>query len=85
MTVTQYLGQINLYAFNFAPTGTMECKGQILPIAGNEDLFALIGNNFGGEGRSNFALPNLEGKSPNPHVGYFINVEGTNPPLQPRS
>lgn len=61
---TPFLGQISLYAFNFAPRGWATCDGQLLPIAQNQALFALLGTSYGGNGVQNFALPNLRGRVP---------------------
>jgi microcystin-dependent protein len=59
-----YIGQIILVGFNFAPPGWAFCQGQLLPIAENDALFALIGTTFGGDGESTFALPDLRGRAP---------------------
>jgi len=56
-----FLGEIRAFPFNFAPFGWALCNGQLLPIASNTALFSLLGTNFGGNGVSNFALPNLQG------------------------
>ena len=56
-----FLGQIELFPFNFAPVGWALCQGQLLSIPQNTALFSLLGTNFGGDGRSNFGLPNLQG------------------------
>jgi len=56
-----FLGQIELFPFNFAPYGWAFCQGQILPISQYTALFSLLGTQFGGNGTSNFALPNLQG------------------------
>jgi microcystin-dependent protein len=63
-TVTPYLGEIKFVAFNFAPVGWALCNGQLLPISGNQALFNLLGTTYGGNGTSNFALPNLQGRMP---------------------
>ena len=55
-------------SFNFAPRGWAMCNGQLLPINQNQALFSLLGTTFGGDGRVNFALPNLQGRTPI-HVG----------------
>lgn len=55
----QYLGEIRTVGFNFAPRGWARCDGQILPISQNTALFSLLGTQYGGNGQSNFALPNL--------------------------
>ena len=59
-----YVGEIRIFAGNFAPAGWMFCEGQLLPISENETLFNLIGTTYGGDGKSNFALPNMEGNAP---------------------
>lgn len=61
---TPYIGQVTLFAGNFAPRGYMFCAGQLLAIAQYNALFALIGTTYGGDGQSTFALPNLEGRVP---------------------
>lgn len=58
-----YLGQIAFVAFNFAPRGWAECNGQLLPISQNSALFALLGTMYGGNGTSNFALPDMRGRA----------------------
>lgn len=59
-----FVGEIRLFAGNFAPAGWMLCEGQLLPISENETLFALIGTTYGGDGQSTFALPDLRGRLP---------------------
>ena len=59
-----YVGEIRLFAGNFAPAGWMFCDGQLLPISENETLFQLIGTTYGGDGQSTFALPDLRGRVP---------------------
>ncbi|MCM3270292.1 phage tail protein [Paenibacillus elgii] len=59
-----YLGQIKLFAFDFAPRGWAQCNGQILPISQNQSLFSLLGTNYGGNGTTTFALPDLRGRVP---------------------
>ncbi|MGO0060370.1 phage tail protein [Brevibacillus fluminis] len=59
-----YLGEIRMFAGNFAPQGWALCNGQLLSIAENEALFALIGTTYGGDGQSTFALPDLQGRIP---------------------
>jgi microcystin-dependent protein len=63
-----YVGQIIMFAGNFAPLGWALCNGQLLSIAENEVLFNLIGTTFGGDGTSTFALPDLQGRMP-VHMG----------------
>lgn len=59
-----YVGEIRIFAGNFAPDGWMFCDGQLLPISENETLFQLIGTTYGGDGESTFALPDLRGRIP---------------------
>jgi microcystin-dependent protein len=59
-----FLGEIRMVGFNFAPIGWAQCNGQLLPIAQNTALFALLGTFYGGDGRSTFALPDLRGSVP---------------------
>src|SRR6266568_1320342 len=63
-----FLSEIKIMSFVFAPKGWALCNGQILPINQNQALFSLLGTTFGGDGRVNFALPNLQGSVPM-HVG----------------
>ena len=63
-----FLSEIRVMSFGFAPKGWALCNGQLLPINQNQALFALLGTTFGGDGRVNFALPNLQGRTPI-HVG----------------
>jgi microcystin-dependent protein len=59
-----YVGELRLFAGNFAPAGWMFCDGQLLPISENEVLFQLIGTTYGGDGETTFALPDLRGRVP---------------------
>jgi microcystin-dependent protein len=59
-----YVGEIRMFAGNFAPAGWMFCEGQLLEISENETLFQLIGTTYGGDGQSTFALPDLRGRIP---------------------
>ena len=61
---TPYLAEIRLTSFAFAPRGWAMCNGQLLAINQNQALFALLGTQYGGDGRTNFALPNLQGRAP---------------------
>jgi microcystin-dependent protein len=63
-----FVGEIRMFAGNFAPVGWMLCQGQLLPISENETLFNLIGTTYGGDGQETFALPDLQGRFPL-HVG----------------
>jgi microcystin-dependent protein len=73
------LGQIRLFPYNFPPRGWEFCEGQLLPINSNMALFSLLGPTYGGNGTTNFALPNLKGKEPNPDMHYCIAVVGEFP------
>jgi microcystin-dependent protein len=70
-----YVGEIRMFAGNFAPAGWMFCEGQLLPISENETLFNLIGTTYGGDGQSTFALPDLRGRVPMHQGNGFILAE----------
>ncbi len=70
-----YVGEIRMFAGNFAPAGWMFCEGQLLPISENETLFQLIGTTYGGDGESTFALPDLRGRLPVHQGSGFILAE----------
>src|ERR1700709_2221887 len=72
-----FVAEIRIFPFNFAPKGWAFCDGQILPLSQNTALFSLLGTNYGGDGKSNFALPNLQGSVPL-HAGMV----GPGPGLQ---
>src|SRR5512140_853362 len=59
-----FVAEIRIFGFNFAPTGWAFCDGQILPLSQNTALFSLLGTTYGGDGKSNFALPDLQGRAP---------------------
>jgi len=63
-----FLSEIRIFSFNFAPKGWALCNGQLLPINQNQALFSLLGTTYGGDGQVNFALPDLQSRSPI-HVG----------------
>jgi len=74
---TNFLGEIRYVGFNFAPVGWQLCNGQILPIAANAALFSLLGTQYGGDGVTTFALPNLQGRVPlHQGSGYVIGQAG---------
>lgn len=73
-----FLAEIRIFPFNFAPRNWAFCNGQIMPIQQNAALFSLLGTNYGGNGISNFGLPNLQGSVPL-HAG-----QGSGPGLTPR-
>jgi microcystin-dependent protein len=60
----QFLAEIRIFPFNFPPTGWAFCEGQIMPISQNTALFALLGTTYGGDGKSTFALPNMQDNAP---------------------
>jgi microcystin-dependent protein len=70
---TQYLGEIKVISWSFVPRGWAFCNGQLMPINQNQALFSILGTTYGGDGRVNFALPNLQGRTPL-HVGSGINL-----------
>ena len=59
-----FVAEIRIFPFNFAPKGWAFCNGQLLPLSQNTALFSLLGTTYGGDGKSNFALPNLQGNAP---------------------
>src|SRR2546423_2022648 len=71
-----FLSEIRIMSFGFAPKGWALCNGQLLPINQNQALFALLGTTYGGDGRVNFALPNLQGRTPI-HFGNGFNLGQT--------
>lgn len=72
-----FLGEIRYFSFDFAPKGWARCAGQILPINQNQALFSLLGTQYGGNGQTTFALPNLQGRA----CGHY----GQGPGLSPRN
>jgi microcystin-dependent protein len=60
----QFVAEIRIFPFNFAPTGWAFCNGQLLPISQNTALFSLLGTVYGGDGKSTFALPDMQGNAP---------------------
>jgi microcystin-dependent protein len=77
-----FVAEIRIFPFNFAPTGWAFCSGQLMPISQNTALFSLLGTMYGGDGKSTFALPNLQGSAPtNQGQGsglsqYFVGQSG---------
>ena len=71
-----FIAEIRIFAGNYAPSGWAFCDGQIMPISQNTALFSLIGTTYGGDGRSTYGLPNLQGRTPM--------HSGTGPGLTPR-
>jgi microcystin-dependent protein len=70
-----YVGEIRIFAGNFAPAGWVFCEGQLMPISENETLFQLIGTTYGGDGQSTFAMPDLRGRLPIHQGNGFILAE----------
>ena len=70
---TPFLGETRTFSFNFPPKGWALCNGQLLPINQNQALFSLLGTTYGGDGRVNFALPNLQGRVPM-HFGNGLSL-----------
>lgn len=73
------LGQVELFPYNFTPSGWAKCEGQYLNIKSNQALFAILGTKFGGNGTSNFRLPDLRGTEPNSNMHYCIAISGLYP------
>src|SRR5437588_9994155 len=77
-----FVAEIRMFGFTFAPTGWAQCNGQLLPISQNTALFSLLGTFYGGDGKSTFALPNLQGRMPMQErrvaslSQYFIGPQG---------
>jgi len=74
-----YIGSIELFPYLFAPQGWLLCNGAVLPVQPNQALFALLGNVYGGDGRTTFAIPNYLGYEPLPGLQYYIATEGEFP------
>ena len=75
-----FLGLIALLPYsNFTPRGWMACEGQVLSIGEHQALYSLIGTQFGGNGYSTFALPDLRSKAPTHEMRYFIAIAGIYP------
>jgi|WetSurMetagenome_2_1015567.scaffolds.fasta_scaffold09447_3 microcystin-dependent protein len=74
-----FIGSILLLPYTFAPQGTLPCDGRMLQIVEYSPLFALIGNTYGGNGTTTFALPNMLGLEPSPNMNYCIVTDGIFP------
>lgn len=74
-----FIGEIHLFPYSFTPQNWAPCEGQLMDIMQNNALFALLGTEFGGDGLATFALPDLRGKEPHPHVRYYIATFGLFP------
>ncbi|MEO3684200.1 tail fiber protein [Shewanella vesiculosa] len=77
-----FIGEIKMFTGNFAPKGWAFCNGALLPISNNQVLFAIIGTNYGGDGRTTFGLPDLRGRSPVGANTRLIPDPGPGPNLQ---
>lgn len=77
-----FMGQINLFPYNFVPEGWAPCNGQVLNVSAYEALFSLIGNKFGGDGKTTFALPNLDATAISKDIHYYICIQGMYPPKE---
>jgi hypothetical protein len=73
-----YIGQVELFPYDFVPEGWVACTGELLPIEENATLFTLIGTTYGGDGQNDFALPNLPPRGPS-GPRYCVALEGTFP------
>jgi microcystin-dependent protein len=71
---TPFLSEIKIMSFGFAPKGWAQCNGQLLPINQNQALFSILGTTYGGDGRTTFGLPNLQGRTPVHFGGGGINL-----------
>src|SRR6266704_863923 len=71
---TPFMGQIEIFSFNFAPKGWAQCNGQLLPINQNQPLFSLLGTMYGGNGQTTFGLPDLRGRIP---ISFGQNLIGS--------
>jgi microcystin-dependent protein len=72
-----FLSEIRIFSFNFAPKGWAQCNGQLLPINQNQALFSLLGTTYGGNGQTNFALPDLRSRVPfHFNNGFFLGQVG---------
>ncbi|HEX2684206.1 MAG TPA: tail fiber protein [Ferruginibacter sp.] len=75
--VDPFLSEIRIFSFNFAPQGWAMCNGQLLPINQNQALFSLLGTTYGGNGQTNFALPDLRGRVPmHEGAGFSLGQRG---------
>ncbi|MEZ4919631.1 MAG: tail fiber protein [Saprospiraceae bacterium] len=78
-TMEGYIAEIRLFAGMFAPLNWAFCEGQMLSIDQHQSLFSLIGTTYGGDGRTNFNLPDLKGKEPQEGMHYIICMAGIYP------
>src|SRR3954451_7396756 len=77
---TPFMGQIEIFSFNFAPQSWAQCNGQLLPINQNQALFSLLGTVYGGNGQTTFALPDLRSRVPiHEGAGFDLGQRGGEP------
>jgi microcystin-dependent protein len=76
--MSRFIGQIALFPYTFTPNGWMPCEGQIIRIAENSALFSALGTQFGGDGRTTFALPDYRSLAP-ANSRYFLSITGEFP------
>jgi len=74
-----FIGSIELFPYSFEPMEWLLCDGRLLQISQYDVLYSLIGNQFGGDGITNFALPNLLGTEPIPGMNFYIAINGDYP------
>ncbi|MDX2382164.1 MAG: tail fiber protein [Acidimicrobiia bacterium] len=76
-----YIGQINLFPWKWAPRGWAKCDGSLLSINDHQALFSLLGTTYGGDGRTNFGLPDMRGKKTvnGERVNYYVSLQGVYP------
>lgn len=74
-----FIGAIELFPYGFEPMDWFLCNGRLLQISQYDVLYSLIGNQFGGDGSTNFALPNLLGTEPMPGMNFYIAIAGEYP------
>lgn len=79
MDFDAYIGEIRLFPYNFAPEGWILCDGTKLQTRENMALYSLISTTYGGDGTTNFAVPDLRGKEPIANVKYYIALQGIYP------
>ena len=80
-----FVAEIRIFPFNFAPKGWAWCDGQLLPLSQNTALFSLLGTTYGGDGKSNFALPDLQGRAPmHPGQGPGLSLHDLGKRVDPR-
>jgi microcystin-dependent protein len=79
--VDPYIGQINLFPWKWAPRGWAKCDGSLLSVTDHQALFSLLGTTYGGDGRTNFGLPDMRGKKTvnGQRVNYYVSLQGIYP------